>query len=506
MKLKYFLYVSLIVLLSFFSFYPAFSFAFIVDDWYQLWGVFYDSSIIDHYIKTQHPNSAYEFLIFAPLYKFNPFYYQLNGFLLKIVDSLAVAVLIFTLTKSKTAAIFSGLIFASSVMGIETFTRISAHNSALLIPTLALGIYVWVKAKKNKSVLKYLISVCLFIITIMQDPGIGIIVLPVIFLWDLLNLIRDFSKQRLKNLFVTTAILISIPILLKWYLDPRIADRNFYLIKHMYYSINNIVTVTTNFSTNIGNLIIGWFIPFKESLGIGSPNYGATFFGYLAIIFTLLTGAIFLRKKVELFMIIFFFSVWVFLFYFPSWFTQSHYVEGGVISAISNRYLAISSIGIIGLISYFLSSIRFKTAVSSLIFILILNIWSANRILKHEYPYRSLEVQNRLYNKIDQDLPRGNEKTAYLLFLGDNQIRLFGLEWNGFYPLAIRRGITDKKEFPKVLNNLSDAKKLLCVDETLPSESKLSSLYAWGVQNNGMIYNVTTDVKLLISKECKLNP
>jgi len=122
--------------------------------------------------------------------------------------------------------------------------------------------------------------------------------------------------------------------------------------------------------------------------------------------------------------------------------------------------------------------------------------------LRDEYTYRSLEVQNRLYNKIDQDLPRGNEKTTYLLFLGDNQIRLFGLEWNGFYPLALRRGITDKKEFPTIINNLADAKKRLCAN---PLGSNLPGLYAWEVQDNGMLYNVTEDVKLLIMKECKIN-
>jgi len=80
-------YLLIIGLLSFLSFYPAFNFSFIIDDWYQLWGVFYDRSIIEHYIKSQAPNVAYEFLILAPIFKFNPFYYQIVGYFLKIIDS-----------------------------------------------------------------------------------------------------------------------------------------------------------------------------------------------------------------------------------------------------------------------------------------------------------------------------------------------------------------------------------------------------------------------------------
>lgn len=499
--MKYYFFLISIILLSFFSFYHAFGFAFTIDDWFQLWGVFYDKSIIDYYIKTQKPNAAFEFLIFAPAYKFNPFFYQLNGFFLKIVDSLTIALLIFSLTKSKKAGFSSGLIFASSVMGIETFTRLSAHNSALLIPSLCFGLFFWIEAKKDKTLYKYLIAILFFILTVIQDPGVGVMILPVVFLWDLLNLIRDFSKHTFRKFLITTTILILIPILLKWYLDPRIADRKLYITRHIYYLLNNTVSVITNFLTSIGNLILGWFIPFEEFVSLTTPNFLTTFAGYLAILFTILICLALLRKKRESLRIIFFFLVWAFLFYFPSFFTQSHYVAGGTISAVSNRYLAIPSIGIIGLISYLITFMRFKTRVIILILIISLNIFNSNKILRKQYTYRSLEVQNMLYNKIDQDLPRGEERDKTLVFLGNNEVKIVGLDWNGFYPLAIRRGITDKKEFPIIINNLADIKKSICGDESLSLETKLSRLYAWEVQNR-TIYNISENVRLLIGKDC----
>lgn len=506
MKLKYYLYVGLIVLLSFFSFYPAFSFAFIIDDWHQLWGVFYDKSIIDYYILTQHPNSAYEFLLLAPIFRFNPFYYQIIGFVLKIIASLSVAVVVLSITRLKTAAAFSGLIFASSVIGIETFTRISAHNSALLIPIVCLSVYLWITAERENSIYKYILVVLFIILTIINDPGPGIVILPIIFLWNLLLFIQEINWSSLKNFLIKTAFLLTILISLKWYLAPRIANRNEPIAQHIQYLLSNTSVAITNFLTSLGNLVVGWIFPIKEHIGLTSPTFITTVFGYLLSISALLLGYKFLQKKSNFLGLLFFFVSWIFLFYFPSWFTQGHYVLGGTISAVSNRYLALSSIGFIAFIAYLVTCLKRKHAYLAIVIIIMLNIISSYRILNEEYKYRSLEIQNKLYSIIDQDLPKGNEKEYLILFLGNNALKIFGLEWNGFYPIALRRGITDKKEFPTIVNNLIDAKNLLCTDGSPSSEPQLSKLYAWEVENNGMIYNVTEDVKLLISKECKLNP
>lgn len=501
MKRSYIFFISLIIALSVVSFYPAFGFSFIVDDWYQLWGVFYDRSIIDYYIRTQHPNSAYEFLIFAPLFKFNPFYYQIIGYFLKIIDSLVVALFIFSTTKSKKVAFSSGVVFAASVIGIETFTRISAHNSALLILSLCLGLFFWIEATKHESSYRYLIAIAFIVLTILQDPGVGIIILPAALLWNLLNLIRNFDRQQASKLLLRTIMIISLPALLKWYLDPRLSDRNSYIIRHFSYILNHPLEVTGNFLTSIGNLLIGWFIPFEETVNLVTSNFWTSTFGYLAFLFTIIIGFIFLWKKSESTMILFYLSIWIFLFYFPNWFTQSHYVEGGAISAISNRYLVISSIGFIGLISYLIHFLRAKIVLIILSLIIFANILSSWRILKGEYVYRSLKAQNILYNRIDQDLPRGDEENKILMVIGDYKIKVFGFEWNGFYPLALRRGIKNQKEFSTIATNLEDAKKIVCNQDSI-SKFKISELYSWQIQNS-TIHNISEEIRLIVKKDCE---
>ena len=72
------IFILLIVSLAFLSFYQAFNFSFIIDDWFLLWGVLYDRSTIDPFFQT-HPNVVYQFILSAPVFKFNPFYYHFSN-------------------------------------------------------------------------------------------------------------------------------------------------------------------------------------------------------------------------------------------------------------------------------------------------------------------------------------------------------------------------------------------------------------------------------------------
>ncbi|MEK7167955.1 MAG: hypothetical protein AAB791_03060, partial [Patescibacteria group bacterium] len=65
MKKRYcVLFVVLVTLLSFISLYHAFGFAFIVDDWNQLWGSVFESSFLDRYFS-DHPSVALEFVVLS---------------------------------------------------------------------------------------------------------------------------------------------------------------------------------------------------------------------------------------------------------------------------------------------------------------------------------------------------------------------------------------------------------------------------------------------------------
>lgn len=495
-------YLFLIGLLSFLSFYPAFHFSFVIDDWYQLWGVFYDHSIIEHYIYSQAPNVAYEFLILAPIFKFNPFYYQIIGFLLKIIGSVFTSILIFYLTSSKKIAFSAGLIFAASAIGTETFTRISAQNSALLIPTLSLGIIFWIQADRHsKFSYKYILAILFIALSIMGYPGTGIMVIPIIFIYILINFIQTPVKP-IRKVFIPVIVLLMILVTSRMYVKSILADRSINLSDHISFVLQHPFSTTTNFLTSIGNLMLGWFIPFDESyISLTSANFLTQIAGYILVFSTILIGLKYWQKKSERLKVCLFFLLWVFLFYFPSWFTQAHYVKGGVISSVSNRYLAISSIGFIGLISYLINCIKPKYQSIFLLLVICFNIWSSERGLIASSIYRSQTQQDYLYNLIDQDLPKGNEKTELLLLLGNDWLKVMELDWNGFYPLAVKRNIQKTDDFPTIISSVEQAKNMLC---SANPKFKLARFYAWEFQNN-LLYNVTDKARQIIhtDKECQ---
>lgn len=490
------LYLFLIGLLSFLSFYPAFHFSFTIDDWYQLWGVFYDHSIIEHYIKSQAPNVAYEFLILAPVFKFNPFYYQIIGFLLKIIGSVFASLLIFYLTSSKKVAFSTGLIFAASAIGTETFTRISAQNSALLVPTISLGIIFWIQADRHRNFsCKYILAILFIALSIIGYPGTGIMVIPIIFLYMILNFIQTPIKP-IKKVLIPVFVLVLMLAASKIYAGPGLADRSISISDNISFVLQHPFSSATNFLTSIGNLMLGWFIPFDESyISLTSANLLTQTAGYILFFSTILIGLRYWQKKSKPLKICLFFLLWVFLFYFPSWFTQNHYVKGGVISSVSNRYLAISSIGFIGLISYLISYIKPKYQSIFLLLVICFNIWSSERGLIASSIYRSQTQQDYLYNLIDQDLPKGDEKADLLLFLGDGWLKVMELDWNGLYPLAVKRNIQKTEDFPTVVSSLKQAKEMIC---SANPKFRLSRFYAWEFQNN-QLYNVTDKARQAIN-------
>ena len=498
------IFILLIVSLAFLSFYQAFNFSFIIDDWFLLWGVLYDRSTIDPFFQT-HPNVVYQFILSAPVFKFNPFYYQFLGFLLKIIDSFFVALLILSITKSKSAAYFSAIIFSSSVGGIETFTWASGRSAALLIPLISSGLFFWINAKKE-TIHKYFISIILIILTILSDAGNGIVVIPMLILWELLDL-QNFSKHKMKKFLFKICSLLAIPLILFWYLSPRIEGRSIYLIKNIFIILANFPQMLIKFLTSIGNLLVGWIIPIVELNHLTDPNIFNTIAGVLFFIWTIILIFAFWKRKSTIFRILLFLSIWIFLGLIPGWLTQSDYIERQSYTAVSHRYLTLSSIGLIGLIAYSTSFIKRKYSFPILTAVIILNLWSSYRILSWESIYHSAVTQNYLYNQIDKDLPKGDEKNKILVFTGDHWVRI-ALDWNDFYPLALKRGITRKSEFSTVTNDLDRVKELICApDENTPPKFRLPNLYAWDV-GSGDIYNVSKQLRSVISsdKECRFTP
>lgn len=494
---KPFVFFLGVILLSYLSFHRSFNFGLIVDDWFQLWGAIFERPMLSRYFA-DHPGVALEFLLLSKIFGFNPVYYYMVSFFLKIIGSLAVSVFVYGLTKSRQASFLSGLIFASTVMGLEAFDRISAHYAAFSIIFLSLAMYFWVQNINQRFFRNTLASLSLVLIALLGDPGSSIMILPLLLIWDLLTYYQHgLPKQELK-FYLVRIFLICFLLFLTYFIiiiRAQYYTANFYST-HIQYAATHLISSLNNYLNSIGHLVIGWVIPVSEMLGISNPTVIGIVTGYLLLVITILIFLLYIQTKKNSYKIIFFLLSWILVFYFPSWITQEHIVKGNLVIGVTNRYLAVSAVGVATLLAIMISKVKnLKLSLSVLVIIISVNIFTANNLLAKEEEYRSVKVQEALYNKIDSDVPKGVEKNSIFIFLGNNWFKVFALDWNGAYPFALKRNINKVSEFPVVLNNLEDAANKLCAE---PERYRLQNVYAWSVDSQNII-NISLQVQDTLS-------
>ncbi len=434
----------LTILLSILSFNRVFSFHLFTDDWYQIIGFLYFPDILRVY-REIHPANFLEFKIFSPIFQFNPYPWQFLGFLLKVVSALSMWPLIYSLTNSKKAAFYSCLIFAIFVVGIESLIWPSAHSSTIIIPLINLGFYFWIQSGKTQSKFNYFYSLVLFCLSILAEPGRAFIVGLLIPIWELLSLYQKLSLKNCSSsvlrLFLFFVSIASSAILAQALFQTP--SRSGPLLPALLsIKFNNIVT-------SIMNPLFGWSLLSKQII------YWATVF----FLFTnLLIFFLFIWKKQSMYKIIFFLSLWVLLFYLPN--MIQNFARMGL--GMESRYYALSAVGIVGLLAYGFSVINSRYINWILLLFLIFNLYVTNNLLLKYSTSRSIQSHNRIWNKIDQDVPKGEIGSVFMFTGVDFTLRTSLLDWKDTIPFGIRRGITKKEEFPIMTNDKNLIAKLIC--------------------------------------------
>lgn len=506
--------VFIVIFLSFLTFIFAFDFALVLDDWYQLWGALYNNSALDHYLKW-HPNSALEFIIFSKIFGFNHFYWQFVGFLLKIIDSLIIALPVLEITKSRKAAFYTAIFYAASAAGMESFTRVSAHYTGLLIPLLSLSLYFWIRSLNSKSFTTYFISIFFLVFSILSDSGPGFALIPILIIYDLLTLSQKPSKQNTVFSLVRILFLISVAFAVSFLTAKRAAYISNSVKVSLDFIMQNSLTSVQNFLNAIGHLFVGWVVPIKEKTSLADPTFIGSFTGWLFVIFNLIIFYQFVRTKKDVYRNLIIFSFWIPVFYLPSWLASQHLVSGSNMVGVTHRYLTIPNVGLAAILGYMASGIKNNVSRSLFITVVIfLNILNINIIMNNESNFRSQSVQNKLFGKIDRDVPLGNLKNSIFVYLGDSWLKIVGLDWNGAFPLAVRRGITDTNDFPVVTSDVKLIEKLICGKTDMQSVGvgvgmeislknkhfSLENLYAWKINDNtGELQNVSDQIRKILS-------
>ncbi|MCL5073871.1 MAG: glycosyltransferase [Actinobacteria bacterium] len=525
------LLVALIILISLTTFHEGLGFDLRGEDWYALWFAI-QPDLKDVVFQTilfrDHPVLTYQEVLLAPFFKFNPFYWYFFGYICKVIGAFAVGLLVWGITKSKKAAVYSSLIFASSTIGLEAYLMVTVQAPAILLIPICLGLYFWVISERDNSIKKYLISVVFYALAFLGDPGRGISMIALGVFWDFLKIINDSSKANYVRVVARNLALIIILALLYW--SVGIGVKQFQnghpstLVGGLSYIASQPLLALNNFVTAIGNLLIGWFIPIYESDNTTSMSYPHQIplvSGYLFLILAvLLIGKFLLNKDNKFYRISFFFVAWIIVSFFPTWILLQWYI-GGSLPGTTGRYLTISSVGFVALLGYGLSKVKARYAIILLIIILLFNISTANRILNQDWYHRSALVHNVFWDKVERTVPRG-QKDTIILFTGGTHL---GSELASTYsiPLGLKRGINITEDLPITTGDRELVKKLLCEDNVYRPDFRvygparfgailqrekipLSHLYAWRIYEDSFV-DVTEQERKLLRTEvnCKLD-
>ncbi len=497
MRKFYVIFILAIVFISYLSLWRGLSFDFWRDDWGQLWSAVYKPQLILHEWAAirLHPGGAWEQFLGSKVFGLNPFGWQIFGLLLKVLDSMAVALMVYAVSKSKRVMILSGVFFASLLSGLESFVWLSAHTSALFILFFSLGMYLWFGSEdEEKFSLRFFLSLLVLFGSVLISPGRGISVLFLIPLWGFLTIIR-LQKREVIIRVVARMVFTLVPLLflLARFNTNTVSYESLRQKWQLLFVNPGLIKI---FLASVGNLLVGWIKPVSEvgsltNISMSSYRVGAVFF-----FVSFLVWLFFLLKKTKMVQILIFFLAWMPIFYLPNWLFDQTLALG-----TSHRYLTISSVGLAAVAALIISSLKRKYAVLIAILFIILNVRSSNIVLASQAKYRSSDVVESIWKKINADVPKG-EKDSIFMYGGGDYLRGVALDWSGSVPFGIMRGVADEDDFPIATGDKDLIVKLICEGNVeRPSLGKwsvqkeripLSHLHVWTL-NDGVLNNISSE-------------
>jgi hypothetical protein len=370
--------------------------------------------------------------------------------------------MIYGVTKSKIVGIFTSIVISSSVGGVEPASFLGANNVTFFIIPLTLGIYFWMKSingfisNRNTYISKLLFIAALVILTICAKGEVwSYYLIPTVTIyWGVIQILLYRDKKILKIFITSILILLSLLLIVsKMPPNPNWYQRNNGINKLKSIKVEN----SKNLFSSIGNLVGGSFVYLPEGAGTSAPSVITKYLGLNLITLFFLTGLIFLINKKEKIGIINFFLFWILIFYLPNWIFESQLTVGA-----THRYLTIPSIGFYGLIVYFAHLIfRNKTFYILIIFIIVNGIYLSNKHLEKLNFYRSYQKTNMVIDSINSSIKNFNDDTV-ISYSGEGGLSGYLLDWSLGIPIAMKRNISDRTEFPIWGMSLENAQKYYC--------------------------------------------
>jgi len=506
-RFKKLLFLSLLVILTFGTFWRVLYFDFWKDDWFIMWCMKFGQSSCPYY---HHPATLLQFFVLTHLFEQNAVLWQLFGIIMRIIISFLVGIFLYKLTLSKLSGFISGVFMAVSYAGLESIYFPSGQTVALVAIPLLISLIYFINALNGKKGSIWLFTTFL-LLGIILDPAR---IIPILALIPIIYYLVPSNKKKLiKKLLVWFYILctvLGVPILTLWLFA---FSSHSLLVKSIFNSIHNPlfflskIRLIGNLFASVANIFTGIIYSLQQdehNTGLYSKLFGRI--GAVIIVSGIGFFLYFLKKKSRTAGIISLFTFWTFLFYLPNWLSEPRAPMAG-----PHRYIFLSSIGFICLIAFLLSKIKYKWIIILLSIIFIsLNIYKTNSILNWQSSYRSIDVVEGIWKTVDNDVEKGQQHVI-LAFVGEQPWLSQSIELSASAPFMLRRNIHGNVSgFPVMTRDPSLILSYLCPTSKKIIKIHIAQVYEWEVLKGGKLKNVSVSERRMLKnlakdQSCALN-
>lgn len=511
MSRSLFLILLSIISLGFIVFSPSLNLALFGDDWLAFW----------RYLQYLGPKSSgewnhltYFFTSYGPedifmgllqkVYGYEPFYYHLTSFILRILASLSLIPLTFYLTKSKFASFISCFFFLITTAGIETTNWVFNMPSYLSIIFLNFFFYYFLISQPNFK--KIILTISFFTLALITQPIRMHGLLPTIFFLELIWIIQKkeiyILKETIFRIIIFGAIMITLIILGLGKSPIATPDNLFTSSLNLWskYILNSKFDVFLNPLITLGGLIIPSNIP-SFFLNPEKTKF-----------FLILTGVLFILTGFKLFISFYkkgVFNISTAIFLSVTWslfsFILAWWREPFAFFLTIHRYLIVSAVGISIFIGV-LYIIPKNTISKTIIFLIIIIIFLMHGFSSRNYLAEAEKTHNKYTsNKIWTSIPNIPEvgKTSepivfYFAGNGTNETILRDIITFGFPPhMGLIYNVFDEdktpipmSDFKEVISAVTDGKSFAPYGHSQKPIS-IQRVYAFQLLGNDNLINAT---------------
>jgi hypothetical protein len=497
-------FVLLLFLILVLAYGEILNFSFWKDDWINIWLVINKNPIfLTHWI---HPGTLADFFVLGSLFGDRVIFWQITGFIIRVVCAVSVGIFISELTYSPKAGIISAIIETVSVLGLDSLTWVASRVVMIDSILISLGMYYWLRFLRTGIKIKLINGLSFICLAIMADPG-RILPLPLIilgtFLFESSKKLNYFKQNKLKIILIILGIMFLLTLWQWRMIQETVVYKFFIQIDLTPKLIQNKIYVLGNYFCSIYYMYIGWVFKLPENLSTGTYNRIYSRVGLIPIFTFLLLLIVGLYKKRRTFLIFSWLLFWTLIFYLPGFFAEPRLTMG-----VSHRYMEIPGIGLIGMIGYILSKQNQVITILGLILVVTVNIIIGKSLIKDWKVFRADALVTTIWQTIDRDIGTSTGEKIISL-TGIHPVIGNNIGMSGQIPLMVIRQVSNLSEFSQLVNDSKEIVSIICtprsskiiLDGSIVAAKNLDTddVYSWEVSSDGSLTNNTQ----LIRRELK---